>query len=124
MAGSTGIGVPVSGSDKAMDEELIPMKVEEARIYRALSARLNYMALDRPDLGYAANLAARSMAIPKEGDMTILKKVARYLARSHRCSLAFRRQSKVELHSTKRTACTKTLNAFNCVRQLAIHTLP
>ena len=47
--------------------------------YRAVAARLNYLALDRPDLAYAAKEASRRMSKPVEQDFALLKHAARYL---------------------------------------------
>ena len=47
--------------------------------YRAIAARCNYMAIDRPDLQYAAKEACRTMSCPKKGDMAKLKRIGRYL---------------------------------------------
>ena len=61
--------VKVEGYD---DEEL---SAASARLYRGVAARLNYIAPDRPDLGFAVKEAARSMSKPKVGDMQRLKKI-------------------------------------------------
>ena len=41
---------------------------EEAKLYRAVSARLNYIAPDRADIAYAVKEAARSMSAPRVSD--------------------------------------------------------
>ena len=51
----------------------------EARAYRGVSARLNYLAQDRADIQFACKEAARRMAKPAEGDWALLKRVGRYL---------------------------------------------
>ena len=56
-----------------------PLGAERARVYRGLTARLNYLAQDRPDLKFAALRASRSMSSPFERDFEILKRVGRYL---------------------------------------------
>eukprot|EP00972_Heterocapsa_arctica_P011650 1707393-Heterocapsa_arctica.AAC.1 len=48
--------------------------VERARLYRGISARLNYLAQDRPDLKFAALRASRNMTEPHERDFEILKR--------------------------------------------------
>jgi hypothetical protein len=53
--------------------------VEDARRYRGLTARLNYLAQDRPDLKFASLVASRRMSCPISKDWEILKRVARYL---------------------------------------------
>ena len=47
--------------------------------YRALAARLNYLALDRIDLQYVAKCVSKYMSSPCEHDWLALKKVAKYL---------------------------------------------
>ena len=58
-----------------------PLGKEEARRYRAVAARLNYLAPDRMDLAYSVKEAARSMASPRhaESDWDKLKRLGRYL---------------------------------------------
>ena len=43
-----------------------------------MTARLNYIASDRPDLQYAVKECARHMARPQVGSWCLLKKVARF----------------------------------------------
>ncbi len=50
-----------------------------AKRYRKLAATVNYLALDRPDLQFAASVLGRTAARPTERSWTNLKKVARYL---------------------------------------------
>ena len=42
------------------------LEPEEATAFRALSARGNYLAADRPDIGYSANELCRSFAQPDQ----------------------------------------------------------
>ena len=51
----------------------------EEREYRAASARLNYLALDRPDMLFASKECSRRMSSPRNGDWVALKRVVRYL---------------------------------------------
>ena len=51
----------------------------EASEYRAATARLNYLALDRPDILVASKECSRRISAPRNGDWTALKRVARYL---------------------------------------------
>ena len=50
------------GKNQSFEEELIP--AEMITKYRAIAARLNYMANDRPDLKHAAMAASTGMATP------------------------------------------------------------
>ena len=52
---------------------------EDARKYRGIVARVNYLAPDRMDIGFAVKEVARSMARPIECDWAKLKRIGRYL---------------------------------------------
>ena len=58
------------------DELLGP---EEARIYRGVAARLNYIAPDRCDISYAVKESARCMSAPTVAGLQRLKKIGKYL---------------------------------------------
>ena len=52
---------------------------EAATDYRALSARINYLASDRPDIAYAAKELCRDFASPTQKSIERLKRCVRYL---------------------------------------------
>ena len=52
---------------------------DEKTVYMSLSARLNYLSPDRPDVTHSATELMRSMPAPMRKDMERLKRVARYL---------------------------------------------
>ena len=52
----------------------------EATLYRAIAARLNYLAQDRVDVQFAAKDVAKHMSRPAAMDWVKLKRVARYPA--------------------------------------------
>ena len=58
------------------DTELGP---REAIEYRAAAARLNYLALDRPEILFVSKECSRRMSAPRNGDWTALKRVVRYV---------------------------------------------
>jgi hypothetical protein len=60
-------------------EEASLLDPKTASEYRALTARMNYLALDRPDIQYATKEVWRGMANPTVGDKRKLKRLARYL---------------------------------------------
>ena len=60
------------------------MEAAQATTYRRAAARVNYMALDRPDLSFAAKEASRGMASPTQGDVFNMKRIFRYLKRDPR----------------------------------------
>ncbi len=51
----------------------------EATRFRALTARANYLAQDRPESQYAIKEIARRMSSPRQSDWTLLKRMGRYL---------------------------------------------
>jgi hypothetical protein len=59
------------------DVEVLEKK--EAKRFRALAARLNFMSLDCPDLQFPIKQCSRDMAKPMNSSWTGIKKVARYL---------------------------------------------
>ena len=52
---------------------------EAATAFRAMAARANYLALDRPDISFATKELCRCFAAPTEDAMLALKRLARYL---------------------------------------------
>ena len=56
-----------------------PLNKEDAKVFRGVAARLNFLGPDRPDMRYAIKEAARCMAIPRQCDWPLLKKIGRYL---------------------------------------------
>ena len=82
MENSKPVNTPSVSDDKqvqGMRENSRVLNKAEATEYRALAARLNYLALDRMDLQFTAKLVSRHMANPVEHDWLAMKRVARYL---------------------------------------------
>ena len=52
---------------------------EEATAFRALAARVNFLAQDCPDIQFSAKEVCRDMAVPKVRSWAKLKRLARYL---------------------------------------------
>jgi hypothetical protein len=75
----------------ADDEE--ELAAEEASKYRAIVARANFLAGDRPDIGYAVKELCRGMAKPTSRHASALKRLARYLVGRPRVVLHFEWQS-------------------------------
>ena len=73
-----------------MDATKEPMSKDEAKFYRRCAAKLNHMALDRPDHCVAANLLSRAMANPKKGDEKLIKRVCRNLRRHPACVIQYK----------------------------------
>ena len=55
------------------------MDPEEATAFRALSARANYLAQDRPDIAFCSKELCREFAIPNKNSFIKLKRLVRYL---------------------------------------------
>ncbi len=54
------------------------LKSSEATRFKALTARANYLAKDRPEAPYAVKEIAKRMATPREQDWVLLKRLGRY----------------------------------------------
>ena len=81
MTGSKSVGTPGTSEEKRENaEEKLQEIIERprAKIYRRAAARLNYIALDRIDIGFASKECSRGMANPTEGDILKIKRVLRY----------------------------------------------
>ena len=61
------------------DETNELLNYEEASEFRAQAARANYLAMDRPDIAFAAKECCRRMSAPTKADQGKIKRLARYL---------------------------------------------
>ena len=77
--GAKGAGVNGDKERKEEEDDEDEMDKEEAKKFRGMVARINYVAQDSPDLQYPAKELSREMAKPKKGAWRRLKKVVRYL---------------------------------------------
>ena len=57
----------------------VKLSKDDAKAFRSLAARCNFLSADRPDIQYACKEICRRMSEPSEGDWTLLKKLARHL---------------------------------------------
>ena len=69
-----------------MSGDLSPAQATE---YRALSARANYLAMDRPDIAYATKELCRCFAHPSLAAVDALKRLVRYLIGKPRITWRF-----------------------------------
>ena len=76
------------------EEDAQPLGDQEARDFRALAARANYLALDRPDIQYSTKEICRGMSRPTKGDHRRLKRLGRYLVESPRAVMVYRWQGR------------------------------
>eukprot|EP00969_Alexandrium_andersonii_P132851 5875356-Alexandrium_andersonii.AAC.1 len=58
--------------DPEAEEAAEPLGSSEGRALRALAARVNYLSLDRPDLGFSAKELCRRTASPSTTDWAAL----------------------------------------------------
>lgn len=79
---------------KVYEQETDFMKPSNASSYRMLAARLNYLAMDRPDIQYATKEIAKQMAKPQEHHWQLMKRMARYLKKVPRLEQCFEWLSK------------------------------
>ena len=73
------------GAKKAKKLEIDPdssfhLSPADATMYRALAARCNYLAQDRPDIAYSSKELCREFAVPTQTSFKKLKRLCRYLA--------------------------------------------
>lgn len=73
------VGTPTVRQDQVHAEEDTPLRPGDATAYRALAARMNYLAVDRPDLSFATKEICKSMSSPMQKDWEKIKRAARYL---------------------------------------------
>ena len=53
--------------------------LQESKLYRSIVMKLNYLAMDRPELQWSVRRCAKSMSSPTAEDMEKLKRIGRYL---------------------------------------------
>ena len=70
---------PVDESHDKEEADETAFGPADARLFRGVATRLNYMGHDRPHMQYAIKEAARCMASPRECDWALLKKIGKYL---------------------------------------------
>ena len=75
------------------------LEPEEATAFRALSARGNYLAADRPDIGYSAKELCREFAQPNQNYFMKLKRMAQYLNSHKRLVYKYARGDPQTVHS-------------------------
>ena len=91
--GLTGNGNVEIGDEDDVDENLVG---GEVTMFRAIAARMNFLAQDCPDLQFPAKEICRVMSCPTEQSWNKVKKLARYLV--GRRALVFRYEWQHEGH--------------------------
>ena len=81
----------ITGNDD-VDKDEVEMNPQDASLYRAITARINFLAQDRSDLQFASKESSRRMATPRIKYWLLVKRVGRYLAGRPRAVSTFRWQ--------------------------------
>jgi len=71
------------------DEDTTLLVDGDVTMYRSLTMRAAYLALDRPDLCYCVNQLARDMAKPTVSSLAAIKRLGRYLKFRPRVDIVF-----------------------------------
>ena len=66
------------------------LDVAETALFRATAVRANYLALDRPEVAFAAKELGRRMSAPRQRDKAALRRLRRYLLGVPRVVYRFR----------------------------------
>ena len=103
---------------KAAEENRDDMAPDDARAYRAIVARLNYLAADRPDIQYSVKEACRVMSTPKVGDWLRVKRIGRFLRGRMRLTWRFAWQTPGQrvygFTDTDFAGCLRTRRSTSC----------
>lgn len=89
----TEVSVVDEGHDD--EEKAEKMSPADAKSYRGIVARLNYIASDRIDMQFAVKEAARNMSSPKESDWQALRRIGKYLRGRPRLVMKYGWQAQV-----------------------------
>ena len=73
------VELPEEGKEEALAWDDCEMDAREATRYCAVLARLQLLSIDRADIQYAANEAARRMSKQLNGDWILVKRIGKYL---------------------------------------------
>ena len=69
----------IMNQSSKIDSDSRALSMGDATLYRRLVAKLNYLAMDRPDIRYAASIMRSRASNPKDADMVKLKRAGRFL---------------------------------------------
>ncbi len=111
LDGSKSVGTP--GVKDTMEQILSdkPLPREKTTPYRAVTARANYLAADRPDMQFASKEICRWMSSPTERSLVAVKRLGRFLEGHPRLIYSYPWQSatKIDAYSdTDWAGCQKT----------------
>ena len=119
---------------KEWEELDLPLEPKQHQLFRAAAARANYLAADRPDLGFAVKEICRGMSAPESRHLRMLKRLCRFLVGKPRLIWQFHWQSRAAARFTaysdsdwagcRRTARSTTggvlMRGSHCVRSFSV----
>ena len=83
---------------KITKEEHRECSLQESKMYRSIVMKLNYLAMDRPELQWSVRRCAKKMSSPNAEDLERLKRIGRYLKGKQRVrNVMLFKQSKEEI---------------------------
>ena len=82
-------GVSTPGVVEGVEEDAERLSIEDASSYRQITARLNYLAPDRPDIQYSVKEVCKSMSNPTTACWQKLTRIGRYLVAHPRMRTLF-----------------------------------
>ena len=103
--------VATPGQKLSIEQLVGDKSLPDLTFFRALAARANYLAQDRPDLQFAAKEVCRFMSAPTETSEAALKRMGRYLLGHMRLvyKYDFQRAEGIEVYSdTDWSGCPRT----------------
>ncbi len=111
LEGAKGVGTP--GAKLNKEQVLDDQKLEATKVtpFRAVAARANYLAADRPEAQFAAKEICRWMSAPTKCSLAALKRLGRFLEEHRRVVYRFpwQRVTHVDVYSdTDWAGCPRT----------------
>ncbi len=111
LKGCKGVGTPGVKPTYEQIQSDKELERKKERPYRAIAARMNYLAADRPDMQYAAKEICRWMSSPTEVGLVAMKRLGRYLAQQPRLVFKYpwQRATHIDCYSdTDWAGCPRT----------------
>ena len=78
LEGAKTVGTPGVKADRTQHEADVPLEKSKHTAYRAVSARCNFVSMDRPEVQFASKELCRWMSQPAELGLTGLKRLGRF----------------------------------------------
>ena len=94
------IGARAARAEERLKDPTAVLVGKDATSFRAVVARANYLALDRPDVAFATKELCRSFASPTRHSVDLLKRVVRYIIGTRRLVWTFGPQTPTSVLTT------------------------